>query len=194
MHSAAFLQDLAVVMMVAGLVTVSFHYLKLPVVLGYILAGVLIGPHALPSPLVSDQQNIHTLAGLGVVFLLFALGLEFNFRKIRQLGFTAFIVAPLETGLLFFAGYQIGQLFGWDRVDSVYLGGIMMISSTTIITKTLADLNKGKEGFADIIYGILIAEDIIAILLLASLSGVASTGTFEPVSYTHLTLPTILRV
>jgi CPA2 family monovalent cation:H+ antiporter-2 len=179
MHNASFLQDLAVVMMVAGLVTVSFHYLKLPVVLGYIIAGVLIGPHAFPSPLVSDQQNIHTLAALGVVFLLFALGLEFNFRKIRQLGFTAFIVAPLETGLMFFAGYQMGQLFGWSRMDSIYLGGILMISSTTIITKTLADLNKGQEGFAEIIYGILIAEDIIAILLIASLSGVATTGTFE---------------
>src|SRR6266498_3672474 len=178
MHNAAFLQDLAVVMMVAGLVTVTFHALKLPVVLGYILAGVLIGPHALPFPLVTDQQTIHTLSELGLVFLLFALGLEFNFRKIRQLGLTAFIVAPLETGLMFFAGYQIGQLFGWSKMDSVYLGGVLMISSTTIITKTLAELNKGKEKFAEIIYGILIAEDIIAILLIASLSGVAMTGSF----------------
>jgi len=179
MHHAAFLQDLAVVMMVAGLVTVTFHYLKLPLVLGYILAGVIIGPHTLPTPLVTDQESIQTLAELGVVFLLFSLGLEFNFRKIRQIGVTAFIVAPLETGLMFFAGYQIGQIFGWSVMDSVYLGGIIMISSTTIITKTLADLNKGKEKFADVIYGILIAEDIIAILLIASLSGVAMTGTFE---------------
>src|SRR6266516_929712 len=179
MHNAAFLQDLAVVMIVAGLVTVTFHFLKLPVVLGYILAGVLIGPHALPFPLVTDQQTIHTLSELGLVFLLFALGLEFNFRKIRQIGATAFIVAPLETGLMFFAGYQIGQLFGWSKTDSVYLGGILMISSTTIITKTLVELNKGKEKFAEVIYGILIAEDVIAILLIASLSGVAMTGEFE---------------
>src|SRR5688572_12803948 len=179
MHNAAFLQDLAVVMMVAGLVTVTFHYLKLPLVLGYILAGVIIGPHTLPTPLVTDQESIQTLSELGVVFLLFALGLEFNFRKIRQIGVTAFIVAPLETGLMFFAGYQIGQIFGWSAMDSVYLGGIIMISSTTIIAKTLADLNKGKEKFAEVIYGILIAEDIIAILLIASLSGVAMTGTFE---------------
>ena len=179
MHNAAFLQDLAVVMMVAGLVTVSFRALKLPVVLGYILAGVIIGPHVLPSPLVSDENNIQTLSELGIVFLLFALGLEFNFRKIRQIGFTAFIVAPLETALMFFVGFQIGRFFGWSVTDSVYLGGIMMISSTTIITKTLADLGKGKEKFADVIFGILIAEDIIAILLIASLSGVAMTGTFE---------------
>src|SRR5258706_395792 len=180
MHNAAFLQDLAVVMMVAGLVTVTFHALKLPLVLGYILAGVIIGPHVLPSPLVSDRKNIQTLSELGVVFLLFALGLEFNFRKIRQIGVTAFIVAPLETSLMFFAGFQIGQLFGWSKTDRVYLGGILMISSTTIITKTLAELNKGKEKFAEVIYGILIAEDIIAILLIASLSGVAMTGSFEP--------------
>lgn len=179
MHNAAFLQDLAVVMMVAGLVTVSFRALKLPVVLGYILAGVIIGPHVLPSPLVSDEQSIQTLSELGIVFLLFALGLEFNFRKIRQIGFTAFIVAPLETALMFFIGFQIGRFFGWSGTDSVYLGGIMMISSTTIITKTLADLGKGKEKFAEVIYGILIAEDIIAILLIASLSGVAMTGAFE---------------
>jgi CPA2 family monovalent cation:H+ antiporter-2 len=182
MHNTAFLQDLAVVMMVAGLVTVSFHFLKLPVVLGYILAGVLIGPHPLPGlnflpiPRITDQENIQTLSELGVVFLLFALGLEFNFRKIRQIGVTAFIVAPLETGLMFFAGYQIGQLFGWSTMDSVYLGGILMISSTTIIAKTLADQHKTKEKFADVIYGILIAEDIIAILLIASFS---VTGRFE---------------
>src|SRR5688572_8984051 len=179
MHNAAFLQDLAVVMMVAGLVTVTFHYLKLPLVLGYILAGVIIGPHTPPLPLITDQESIQTLSELGVVFLLFALGLEFNFRKIRQIGITTFIVAPLETGLMFFAGYQMGQIFGWGKMDSVYLGGIIMVSSTTIITKTLADLNKGNEKFAEVIYGILIAEDIIAILLIASLSGVAMTGSFE---------------
>jgi CPA2 family monovalent cation:H+ antiporter-2 len=140
MHEAAFLQDLAVVMIVSGLVTVTFRWLKQPVVLGYILAGVIVGPYTLPTPLITNQQNIQTLASLGVVFLLFALGLEFNLRKIRQVGLTAFIVAPLETGLMFFAGYQIGQAFGWSAADSVCLGGILMISSTTLITKTLAEM------------------------------------------------------
>src|SRR5689334_12439391 len=126
MHNTSFLQDLAVVMMVAGLVTVVFHALRLPVVLGYILAGVLIGPHTLPTPLVTDQASIHTLSQLGVIFLLFALGLEFNFRKIRQLGLTAFIVAPLETALMFLAGHQIGRVFGWRDADCIYLGGILM--------------------------------------------------------------------
>lgn len=179
MHDTSFLQDLAVVMTVAGLVTVIFHALRLPVILGYILAGVLIGPHALPSPLITDQESIQTLSELGVIFLLFALGLEFNFRKIRQIGITAFIVAPLETALMFVAGYQIGRVFGWRDADSVYLGGILMISSTTIIAKTLKDLGKGRESFAEVIYGVLIVEDIIAILLIASLSGVAMSGTVD---------------
>ena len=132
MHNTSFLQDLAVVMMVAGLVMVTFHALRLPVVLGYILAGVLIGPHALPSPLVTDQASIHTLSQLGVIFLLFALGLEFNYRKIRQIGLTAFIVAPLETALMFLAGHQIGHAFGWRDADCIYLGGILMISSMLV--------------------------------------------------------------
>jgi CPA2 family monovalent cation:H+ antiporter-2 len=179
MHNVAFLQDLAVVMLVAGVVTVLFRWLRQPVVLGYILAGAVIGPHLLPRSLVTSQESVQTLAELGVVFLLFTLGLEFNFRKIRQVGPTAFIVAPLETALLFFAGFEIGRAFGWKTMDCVYLGGIVMISSTTIIAKTLADLGKNKEPFAQAIYGILIVEDIIAVVLVASLSAVTEAGGFD---------------
>ncbi|MBI1176114.1 cation/H(+) antiporter [bacterium] len=179
MHSAAFLQDLAVVMLVAGCVTILFRWLRQPVVLGYIFAGLIIGPHLMPRPLISSEESIQTLAELGIVFLLFALGLEFNFRKIRRIGITAFVVAPLETALMFFLGYQIGQWFGWTAMDRVYLGGIMMISSTTIIAKTLAELKKTGEEFAGVIFGILIAEDIIAILLIASLSGIGLGESFR---------------
>ncbi len=179
MHDLTLLQDLAVVMLVAGAVTVLFHWLKQPVVLGYILAGAVIGPHLLPQPLVASQASVQTLADLGVVFLLFTLGLEFNFRKIRQVGPTAFIVAPLETALLFFAGFEIGQLFGWPTTDCVYLGGIMMISSTTIIAKTLSEMGRSREPFAQAIFGILIVEDIIAVLLLASLSGVTHGASLD---------------
>ncbi|MBN9690206.1 MAG: cation:proton antiporter [Verrucomicrobia bacterium] len=179
MHNVAFLQDLAVVMLVAGVVTVVFRWLQQPVVLGYILAGLVIGPHVLSKPLVSSQNSIQTLADLGVVFLLFALGLEFNFRKLRLIGPTAFIVAPLETGLMFFAGFMIGRAFGWSSMDCVYLGGILMISSTTIIAKTLADLGRTREPFAQAIFGILIVEDIIAILLVASLSAVSTSGSLD---------------
>lgn len=179
MHNVAFLQDLAVVMLVAGFVTVLFRSFHQPVVLGYIFAGLIIGPQLLPHPLITNEESIHTLAELGVIFLLFALGLEFNFRKIRKIGVTAFIVAPLETALMFLLGYQIGQWFGWNTTDCVYLGAIMMISSTTIITKTLADQKKSGAEFAGIIFGILIAEDIIAILLIASLSGAGVGGEFN---------------
>jgi CPA2 family monovalent cation:H+ antiporter-2 len=179
MHNAAFLQDLAVVMMVAGLVTVIFHALKLPVVLGYILAGVLIGPHTPPFPFVTDERTIHTLAELGVVFLMFSLGLEFSLRKLRKVGLTALIAAALEIVLMLGLGYQIGRAFGWATMDCVFLGAILSISSTTIIVKALGDLGRTKERFAELIFGILIVEDLLGILMLALLSSIAMTGSLE---------------
>src|SRR5262245_45015784 len=108
MHNVTFLQDLAVVMIVAAVVTVTFQWLRLPVVLGYILAGVIIGPHTPPSPLIEDEATIKTLSDLGVVFLMFALGLEFSLRKLRKVGATAFIAAALEILLMTWVGYEIG--------------------------------------------------------------------------------------
>jgi CPA2 family monovalent cation:H+ antiporter-2 len=181
MHNAAFLQDLAVVMMVAGLVTVIFQRFKLPVVLGYILAGLVIGPHTPPIPLVTDEKSIHTLAELGVVFLMFSLGLEFSLRKLQKVGFTAAIAAALEILLMLGVGYEIGRAFGWKTMDCVFLGAILSISSTTIIVKALGELGRTKERFAELIFGILIVEDILGILMLALLSGIATTGTLEGV-------------
>ena len=179
MHGATFLQDLAIVMMAAALVTVLFHKLRLPVVLGYILAGVLIGPHVLPLPLISDETTIKTLSELGIVFLMFSLGLEFSFRRLRKVGTTALIAAPLEILLMILVGYQIGQWFGWGRMDSVFLGAMISISSTTIIVKALQETRLTKEPFAQVIFGILIVEDILAIVLLALLSGIAMTGALD---------------
>lgn len=176
MHGATFLQDLAIVMMAAALVTVLFHKLRLPVVLGYILAGVLIGPHVLPKPLISDETTIKTLSELGIVFLMFSLGLEFSFRRLRKVGATALIAAPLEILLMILVGYEIGQWFGWTRMDSLFLGAMISISSTTIIVKALQEARLTKEPFAQVIFGILIVEDILAIVLLALLSGIAMTG------------------
>src|SRR5690349_2289164 len=113
-----FLQDLAVVMIIAAVVTVLFRQLKQPVVLGYILAGVIIGPHTPPFPLVSDQHTIETLSELGVIFLMFSLGLEFSLRKLREVGATAFIAALLEILLMVWVGYHLGRLFGWQMMDS----------------------------------------------------------------------------
>src|SRR6476619_2915678 len=144
-HNVRFLQDLAIVMIVAGLVTILFHRLKQPVVLGYIIAGVIIGPHTPPFPLIQDQEIIKTLANLGVVFLMFSLGLEFSLRKLREVGATALIAGGLEILLMIWVGYEAGQLFGWSRMDSIFLAAMLSISSTTIIVKALADLGKTRE-------------------------------------------------
>ena len=180
MHHATFLHDLAVVMIVAGLTTVLFRRLKQPVVLGYILAGVIIGPHTPPSPLIADEGTIETLSELGVIFLMFSLGLEFSLRRLRVVGATALIAASLEILLMIFVGYEVGRLFGWGQMDSVFLGAILSISSTTIIVKALEELGKTKEKFAQLIFGILIVEDLLAVVMLALLSGFATTGAFSP--------------
>ena len=176
MHTLTFLQDLAVVMIVAGLVTVIFHRLKQPVVLGYIIAGVIIGPHTPPFPLVRDEETIKTLAELGVVLLMFSLGLEFSLRKLRKVGGAAVIAALLEILVMVWVGYEIGRIFGWSTMDSIFLGAILSISSTTIIVKALGELGKTKERFAQLVFGILIIEDILAVAMIALLSGVATTG------------------
>jgi CPA2 family monovalent cation:H+ antiporter-2 len=179
MHTVTFLQDLAVVMIVAGLVTVIFHRLKQPVVLGYIIAGVIIGPHTPPFPLVKDQETIRTLAELGLILLMFSLGLEFNLRKLRKVGGAAFIAAFLEILLMIWVGYEIGRMFGWSTMDSIFLGAILSISSTTIIVKALGEMGKTKERFAQLVFGILIIEDILAIAMIALLSGIAMTGSLQ---------------
>jgi CPA2 family monovalent cation:H+ antiporter-2 len=176
MHHVVFLQDLAVVMIIAAVVTMLFRRLKQPVVLGYILAGVIIGPHTPPFPLINDQHNIETLSELGVIFLMFALGLEFSLKKLSKVGATALLAAAFEILLMVWAGYQIGRFFGWSQMDSVFLGAILSISSTTIIIKALEEIGKTKERFAQMIFGILIVEDILAILMIAMLSGFATTG------------------
>ena len=111
---------------------------------------------------------------------MFSLGLEFSLRKLRQVGATAFIAALLEIATLLAVGYAIGRAFGWSLMDSLFLGAIISISSTTIIIKALAELGKMKEGFAQLIFGILIVEDLLGILLIALLSGIAMTGTLAP--------------
>ena len=177
-HNVTFLQDLAIVMIVAGLVTILFHRLKQPVVLGYILAGVIIGPHTPPFPLIVDEPTIHTLSELGVVFLMFSLGLEFSLGKLKAVGPTALIAAMAAILIMLSAGYSLGQAFGWSTMDSIFLGAIISISSTTIIVKALDELGLKKERFAHLIFGILIVEDILAIVMIALLSGFASTGSF----------------
>ena len=177
MHAISFIQDLAVIMLVAGVVTILFHRLKQPVVLGYIVAGFIIGPHTPPFGLIHDEDTIKTLAELGVIFLMFCLGLEFSLRKLFKVGATAFIAAFLEIVLMIWIGYEIGRWFDWNTMDSLFLGAILAISSTTIIVKALNDLKMKNERFAQLIFGVLIVEDILGIGIIALLSGIAVSGT-----------------
>jgi len=195
-HDASFLQDLALVMCVAAVATVLFRQFKQPVVLGYILAGVIVGPHVPFFVTITDEKTIETLAELGIIFLMFALGLEFSLRKLQQVGATAFIAAAMEIILMVLVGYWLGRAFGWSVMDSVFLGAILSISSTTIIIKALEGLGKTKERFASLIFGILIVEDILAIIMLALLSGFARSGELEAgeVGMTILSLGSFLVI
>jgi CPA2 family monovalent cation:H+ antiporter-2 len=176
MHGVGFIQDLAVVMAIAGLVTVLFHRLRQPVVLGYIVAGVIIGPHTPPSGLVRDEHTIKILGELGVIFLLFSLGLEFSLRKLARVGLTAVLAAVAEIIVMVWLGFVLGDLFGWQPMDKLFLGAILAVSSTTIIVKALDELGLKRELFAQLVFGVLIVEDVLAIGMIALLSGVADTG------------------
>lgn len=171
-----FLQDMAVIMMVAGVITLIFHKLRQPVVLGYLLAGMIVGPHTPPHPLVTDRETIQTLGELGVVFLLFSLGLEFSLRKLGKVGVAAAVAALTGIMLMLWLGYWLGQAFGWSEMDSLFLGAMVSISSTTIIVKALEELGLKQRGFAQLIFGVLIFQDILAIALIALLSGLALHG------------------
>jgi len=165
MHS--FLQNLAFILLVAAFTTVVFHKLKQPVILGYLLAGLLIGPH-LPLALISNPEDVHTFAELGVILIMFSLGLKFSIRRlIRVIPISGFI-GLFECSLMIWLGYIAGQLFGWTILESIYAGCIVAISSTTIIVKAFGEQNL-KSKFTETVYGILIVEDLIAILLLAIL-------------------------
>ena len=177
MHAISFIQDLAVIMLVAGVVTILCHRLKQPVVLGYIVAGFIIGPHTPPFGLIHDEDTIKTLAELGVIFLMFCLGLEFSLRKLFKVGATAFIAAFLEIVLMIWIGYEIGRWFDWNTMDALFLGAILAISSTTIIVKALNDLKMKDQRFAQLIFGVLIVEDILGIGIIALLSSIAVSGT-----------------
>ena len=169
-------QDLALIMASAAVAALLCQRFKQPVVLGYILVGVLIGPNTPPFSFVSNEEEIKSLAELGVVLLMFSVGLHFSFRRLRQVGFTAVIAAVVEMGAMFFLGERLGRAFGWSTMDSIFLGAIISISSTTIIAKVLESLGLLREGFAKLIFGILIMEDILAIAMMGVLTRLGTTG------------------
>ena len=179
MNETALLYDLAVVMTAAGVAALVAHAFNQPKILGYILAGVVIGPHTPPFSFVHNEATIQTLADLGILFLMFSLGLEFNLRRLRAVGRTAFITAVLDVTLMLYIGYEVGRWFGWGGLESLFLGAVICDSSTTVLAKLLRELNKSQERFAHIVYATTLVEDLLAIALIAVLTGVASTGSLQ---------------
>jgi len=186
--SHSFLQNLAVVLSVAAVATVVFQKLRQPVVFGYLLAGMIIGPH-IPIPLVADPQTVRALSELGVILLMFSLGLEFSIRKLVLVSQKAGAVALFECSVMVSAGYLVGQMLGFTRLESIFAGAIIGISSTTIIVKAFEE-QKVKGRVTELVFGILIIEDLIAIFLLTILTTLARSGA---VSATEI-LTTALRL
>ena len=171
-HSVDLLTDLALILCVAAVTTMVFQRLRQPVVLGYLLAGVVVGPH-LPVPLFVNEPLTHTMSELGVVLLMFSLGTDFSLRKLIRIAPTAGIVAVIQSSLLIWTGYLVGRAFGWTVYEALFAGAALAISSTTIIVKVFAE-QKVTGRLAEIVFGVLIVEDLIAIVLLTVLTAVGS--------------------
>lgn len=178
-HLAPLIADLALILICAGIMTLLFKKLKQPLVLGYVVAGFLASPHMAYTPSVMDTANIQTWADIGVIFLLFALGLEFSFKKIVKVGGAAIIAACTIIFCMILLGVTVGTGFGWKRMDCIFLGGMIAMSSTTIIYKAFDDLGMRKKQFTGLVLSVLILEDILAIVLMVMLSTMAVSHNFE---------------
>ena len=167
-------QDLALILVVAGFVTLLFKKLKQPLVLGYIVAGFLVSPHMSYTMSVVDKDDIQTWADIGVIFLLFSLGLDFSIKKILKMGASPIIAACTIIFSMMILGIIVGHSFGWKEMDCIFLGGMVAMSSTTIIYKAFSDMGLTQQGFASTVMSVLILEDILAIVMMVMLSTVAS--------------------
>ena len=176
---APLISDLALILICAGVMTLIFKKLKQPLVLGYVVAGFIASPHFVFTPSVMDRANVQTWADIGVIFLLFALGLEFSFKKIVKVGGPAIIAACTIIFCMIMLGMAVGACFGWQRMDCLFLGGMIAMSSTTIIYKAFDDLGLQKKQFTGLVLSILILEDILAVVLMVMLSTMAASNNFE---------------
>ena len=168
------IQDLALILIVAGIVTLIFKRLRQPLVLGYIVAGFLVSPHMPYVMSVVEKANIHTWADIGVMFLLFSLGLDFSFKKIYKMGAAPIIAAITIVVCMMMLGYSVGRMFSWSDINSIFLGGMLAMSSTTIIYKAFDDLGLRQQRFASLVMSVLILEDILAIVMMVMLSAIAT--------------------
>ena len=170
----ALINDLAYILVSAGIVTIVFKRLKQPLVLGYIVAGFLVSPHMPYTASVVDTENVHLWADIGVMFLLFSLGLDFSFKKILKMGASPIISTVSIIFCMSMLGIVVGHGFGWSRMDCIFLGGMLAMSSTTIIYKAFDDLGLRQQQFAGMVMSVLILEDILAIVMMVMLSAIAS--------------------
>ncbi len=178
-HLAPLISDLALILVCAGIMTLIFKKLKQPLVLGYIVAGFIASPHFRLTPSVTDIDSIKTWSDIGVIFLLFALGLDFSFKKLMKMGSSVMISACTIIFFMIMVGILVGWSFGWNKMDCIYLGGMLAMSSTTIIYKAFDDLGLRQQNFAGLVLSILIIEDILAIVLMVMLSTMAVSSNFE---------------
>jgi len=177
-HVPQLIVDLSLILTMAGIITLIFKKLKQPIVLGYILAGLLVGPNFKLFPTITDIKTIEIWAEIGVIFLLFSLGLEFSFKKLMKVGNTAAITGLFEVGFMLVTGFATGQLLGWSKIDSLFLGGIIAISSTTIIFRAFDELGIKTQQFTRVVLGILVIEDLTAVLLMVLLSTLSISQQF----------------
>ncbi|NCN40705.1 sodium:proton antiporter [bacterium] len=178
-HIPPLIYDLGIILSTAGAVLILFRWLKQPIVLGYLMAGVLLSPHTSIFPSVREPESVKIWAEIGVIFLLFGLGLEFSFRKLVQVGKTSVIAAMTEVSLMIFLGFGLGRALGWSSMDAIFLGGIMAISSTAIIIRAFEELKLKGQKFTQSVFGILIVEDLVAVLLLVLLSTIGISRSFS---------------
>lgn len=187
MNNYAFLQDLAVVIALAGAAALVCQWLKQPRVIGYILAGIFIGLPTTLTPVLTTQASIRTLAELGLIFLLFSIGLDFNLRKLRDVGFAALGIAVADVTVMLWLGVMIGRVLGWNLLESLFLGAIICDSSTAILAKMLGEMNQKQEAYAKLMLGATIVEDLLAVALIALLTGIGVTGNLQAGAvFTHL--------
>ena len=173
-HLPNLIVDLGLILITAGIVTLIFKFLRQPLVLGYIVAGFLVSPHFIVFPSVADLNNIATWSEVGVIILLFALGIEFSFKKLLHIGATAGVAGIISILSMLIIGYLIGLMMGLSEIASIFLGGMLSMSSTTIIIKAFGDMGLQKKRFARIVFGVLIVEDLAAIMMMVIFTALAS--------------------
>ena len=169
-------RDLALILIVAGIVTIIFKWLKQPLVLGYIVAGFFVGPNFSLFMTVDDIKDIEIWATIGIMFTLFSLGLDFSFKKILKMGSAPLIATVTIVFCMMTLGILAGHLFGWDNINCIFLGGMLAMSSTTIIYKAFDDLGLRQQNFSSLVMSVLILEDILAIVMMVMLAAVAGEG------------------